>query len=283
MRFGTPQRSVSVGKVELSNDRPLAIIGGVNVLESRELAIAMCDIFREMTRDLGMPYIFKGSFDKANRSSGHSYRGPGLEEGLKILAEVKWRYNVPIITDVHEASQVAPVAEVADVLQLPAFLSRQTDLVRALAQSQKPVNIKKAQFLAPEDMVNIVQKFQEYGNDQLLLCERGTCFGYHNLVVDMLGFQVMRKLGFPLVFDVTHSLQLPGGRGDAAAGRGEMTIPLARSGVAQRIAALFVESHPNPTEALCDGPSALVEYRIRELLLQVHAIDQAVKRLKPDD
>ena len=283
MRFGTPQRSVSVGKVELSNDRPLAIIGGVNVLESRELAIAMCDIFREMTRDLGMPYIFKGSFDKANRSSGHSYRGPGLEEGLKILDEVKWRYNVPIITDVHEASQVAPVAEVADVLQLPAFLSRQTDLVRALAQSQKPVNIKKAQFLAPEDMVNIVQKFQEYGNDQLLLCERGTCFGYHNLVVDMLGFQVMRKLGFPLVFDVTHSLQLPGGRGDAAAGRGEMTIPLARSGVAQRIAALFVESHPNPTEALCDGPSALVEYRIRELLLQVHAIDQAVKRLKPDD
>ena len=283
MRFGTPQRSVSVGKVELSNDRPLAIIGGVNVLESRELAIAMCDIFREMTRDLGMPYIFKGSFDKANRSSGHSYRGPGLEEGLKILAEVKWRYNVPIITDVHEASQVAPVAEVADVLQLPAFLSRQTDLVRALAQSQKPVNIKKAQFLAPEDMVNIVQKFQEYGNDQLLLCERGTCFGYHNLVVDMLSFQVMRKLGFPLVFDVTHSLQLPGGRGDAAAGRGEMTIPLARSGVAQRIAALFVESHPNPTEALCDGPSALVEYRIRELLLQVHAIDQAVKRLKPDD
>ena len=283
MRFGTPQRSVSVGKVELSNDRPLAIIGGVNVLESRELAIAMCDIFREMTRDLGMPYIFKGSFDKANRSSGHSYRGPGLEEGLKILAEVKWRYNVPIITDVHEASQVAPVAEVADVLQLPAFLSRQTDLVRALAQSQKPVNIKKAQFLAPEDMVNIVQKFQEYGNDQLLLCERGTCFGYHNLVVDMLGFQVMRKLGFPLIFDVTHSLQLPGGRGDAAAGRGEMTIPLARSGVAQRIAALFVESHPNPTEALCDGPSALVEYRIRELLLQVHAIDQAVKRLKPDD
>ena len=283
MRFGTPQRSVSVGKVELSNDRPLAIIGGVNVLESRELAIAMCDIFREMTRDLGMPYIFKGSFDKANRSSGHSYRGPGLEEGLKILAEVKWRYNVPIITDVHEASQVEPVAEVADVLQLPAFLSRQTDLVRALAQSQKPVNIKKAQFLAPEDMVNIVQKFQEYGNDQLLLCERGTCFGYHNLVVDMLGFQVMRKLGFPLVFDVTHSLQLPGGRGDAAAGRGEMTIPLARSGVAQRIAALFVESHPNPTEALCDGPSALVEYRIRELLIQVHAIDQAVKRLKPDD
>ena len=283
MRFGTPQRSVSVGKVELSNDRPLAIIGGVNVLESRELAVAMCDIFREMTRDLGMPYIFKGSFDKANRSSGHSYRGPGLEKGLKILDEVKWRYNVPIITDVHEASQVAPVAEVADVLQLPAFLSRQTDLVRALAQSQKPVNIKKAQFLAPEDMVNIVQKFQEYGNDQLLLCERGTCFGYHNLVVDMLGFQVMRKLGFPLVFDVTHSLQLPGGRGDAAAGRGEMTIPLARSGVAQRIAALFVESHPNPTEALCDGPSALVEYRIRELLLQVHAIDQAVKRLKPDD
>ena len=281
--FGIEQRTVSVGKVELSNNRPLAIIGGVNVLESRELAIAMCDIFREMTRDLGMPYIFKGSFDKANRSSGHSYRGPGLEEGLKILAEVKWRYNVPIITDVHEASQVEPVAEVADVLQLPAFLSRQTDLVRALAQSQKPVNIKKAQFLAPEDMVNIVQKFQEYGNDQLLLCERGTCFGYHNLVVDMLGFQVMRKLGFPLVFDVTHSLQLPGGRGDAAAGRGEMTIPLARSGVAQRIAALFVESHPNPTEALCDGPSALVEYCIRELLIQVHAIDQAVKRLKPDD
>ena len=283
MRFGTPQRSVSVGKVELSNDRPLAIIGGVNVLESRELAVAMCDIFREMTRDLGMPYIFKGSFDKANRSSGHSYRGPGLEKGLKILDEVKWRYNVPIITDVHEASQVAPVAEVADVLQLPAFLSRQTDLVRALAQSQKPVNIKKAQFLAPEDMANIVQKFQEYGNDQLLLCERGTCFGYHNLVVDMLGFQVMRKLGFPLVFDVTHSLQLPGGRGDAAAGRGEMTIPLARSGVAQRIAALFVESHPNPTEALCDGPSALVEYRIRELLLQVQAIDQAAKNFYPDN
>ena len=277
------QRTVNVGKVQLSNARPLAIIGGVNVLESRDLAVSMCEIFYEMTRDLGMPYIFKGSFDKANRSSGHSYRGPGLEKGLKILAEVKLRYNVPIVTDVHEASQVEPVAEIADVLQLPAFLSRQTDLVRALAQSQKPVNIKKAQFLAPEDMINIVQKFQEYGNDQLLLCERGTCFGYHNLVVDMLGFQVMRKLGFPLVFDVTHSLQLPGGRGDAAAGRGGMTIPLARSGVAQGIAALFVESHPNPTEALCDGPSALVEFRIRELLLQVQAIDRAAKSFDLDD
>ena len=272
-----PSKTVKVGTLSLSNDSPLTIIGGINVLESAELAHHTCTRYQELCAQLGLGYIFKASFDKANRSSVHSFRGPGLEAGLKLLAEVAERHQVPIITDVHEPCQAAAVAEVADVLQLPAFLSRQTDLVRALAESGKPVNIKKAQFLAPEDMQQIANKFVEYGNEQLLICERGTCFGYHNLVVDMLGFQVMARMGYPLIFDVTHSLQLPGGLGHAASGRGEFTIPLARSAVAQGIAGLFIETHPDPAAAKCDGASALALADLEQLLVQVQAVDKLVK------
>ena len=271
------QKQIKIGNLSLGNDLPLVLIGGINVLESKELALESCAHYCQLCQQLGIGYIFKASFDKANRSAADSFRGPGLARGLSMLAEVRRQYQVPVLTDVHEPEQAGAVAEVADVLQLPAFLSRQTDLVRALAQTGKPVNIKKAQFLAPEDMANIIDKFEQYGNNQLLLCERGTCFGYHNLVVDMLGFQVMRQLAYPLVFDVTHSLQLPGGLGHAASGRRDYTLPLARSGVAQKIAALFVEAHPQPQQAKCDGPSALPLSQLRLLLEQVQAIDNVVK------
>ena len=271
------QKQIKIGNLSLGNDLPLVLIGGINVLESKELALESCAHYCQLCQQLGIGYIFKASFDKANRSAADSFRGPGLARGLRMLAEVRRQYQVPVLTDVHEPEQAGAVAEVADVLQLPAFLSRQTDLVRALAQTGKPVNIKKAQFLAPEDMANIIDKFEQYGNNQLLLCERGTCFGYHNLVVDMLGFQVMRQLAYPLVFDVTHSLQLPGGLGHAASGRRDYTLPLARSGVAQKIAALFVEAHPQPKNAKCDGPSALPLSQLRLLLQQVQAIDNVVK------
>ena len=271
------QKQIKIGNLSLGNDLPLVLIGGINVLESKELALESCAHYCQLCQQLGIGYIFKASFDKANRSAADSFRGPGLARGLRMLAEVRRQYQVPVLTDVHEPEQAGAVAEVADVLQLPAFLSRQTDLVRALAQTGKPVNIKKAQFLAPEDMGNIIDKFEQYGNNQLLLCERGTCFGYHNLVVDMLGFQVMRQLAYPLVFDVTHSLQLPGGLGHAASGRRDYTLPLARSGVAQKIAALFVEAHPQPKNAKCDGPSALPLSQLRLLLQQVQAIDNVVK------
>ena len=273
------QKQIKIGNLSLGNDLPLVLIGGINVLESKELALESCAHYCQLCQQLGIGYIFKASFDKANRSAADSFRGPGLARGLGMLAEVRRQYQVPVLTDVHEPEQAGAVAEVADVLQLPAFLSRQTDLVRALAQTGKAVNIKKAQFLAPEDMANIIDKFEQYGNNQLLLCERGTCFGYHNLVVDMLGFQVMRQLAYPLVFDVTHSLQLPGGLGHAASGRRDYTLPLARSGVAQKIAALFVEAHPQPQQAKCDGPSALPLSQLRLLLEQVQAIDNVVKSI----
>ncbi len=265
------------------NTRPLVLLGGINVLESRELAFAACAEYVRVCGKLGIPYVFKASFDKANRSSIRSYRGPGLEQGMELLYAVKQEFGVPVITDVHEPWQAGPVASVADVLQLPAFLARQTDLVVALAETGKPVNIKKPQFLSPSQMRNIVDKFREAGNGQLLLCDRGTSFGYDNLVVDMLGFGVMRRScdSLPLIFDVTHALQQRDPGGAASGGRRQQVADLARAGVAVGIAGLFLEAHPDPSKALCDGPSALPLNQLEPFLAQVKAIDEVVKALPP--
>ena len=227
-----PEHHINVAGLTAGNSLPLMLLGGMNVLESAELADEVAQAYVNVTQKLGMPYVFKASFDKANRSSIHSYRGPGLEKGLQILADIKARYNVPIITDVHEPWQAAPAAEVADIIQLPAFLARQTDLVVAMAKTGAAINIKKPQFLAPHEMRHILNKFQEAGNDRLMLCERGTSFGYNNLVVDMLGFGDMKQTGYPVFFDVTHALQRPGGRADSADGRRAQVAELARAGVA---------------------------------------------------
>ena len=271
------QRVVSVGKVQCSNDQPFTLFGGINVLESRDLALRAAETYAKVTSELNIPYIFKASFDKANRSSIHSFRGPGLEEGLKILQEVKETFGVPVITDVHEPYQAQPAAEVADIIQLPAFLSRQTDLVQAMAKTGAVINIKKAQFLAPHEMTHISNKFQEAGNEKLILCERGSSFGYNNLVVDMLGFGIMKQTGFPVIFDVTHALQKPGGRSDSADGRRAQVTELARAGISQKIAGLFLEAHPDPDSAKCDGPSALPLNMLKPFLTQLKALDEVVK------
>ena len=270
-------KSISTGDVTFNNSAPFVLLGGMNVLESAELASEVAEHFVNVTRRLGIPYVFKASFDKANRSSIHSFRGPGLEKGLQILADIKSRFGVPVITDVHEPFQAQPVAEVADIIQLPAFLSRQTDLVMAMAKTGAAINIKKAQFLAPQEMQHILTKFEEAGNDRLMLCERGSSFGYNNLVVDMLGFPVMKKMSYPVVFDVTHSLQKPGGLSASADGRRADVTALARAGLTQGIAGLFIEAHPDPAVAKCDGPCALPLARLEEFLLQMKAIDDLVK------
>ncbi|OHV13967.1 3-deoxy-8-phosphooctulonate synthase [Kushneria phosphatilytica] len=277
------QRVIEIGGVSLANDRPLALFGGMNVLESRELAIEVADGWAQATRRLGIPWVFKASFDKANRSSIHSFRGPGLDKGLAILDEIKKRFDVPVLTDVHEPAQAAPAAEVCDVIQLPAFLARQTDLVMAMAATGAAINIKKPQFIAPHEMRHIITKFSEAGNERLTLCERGSSFGYNNLVVDMLGFATMKATGYPLVFDVTHSLQQPGGRADSAGGRRAQVADLARAGVAVGLAGLFVEAHPDPDRALCDGPCALPLDRLPGFLEQVQLLDRTVKGMAPLD
>ena len=262
--------------VTIANDRPFVLIGGMNVIESEDVVMEVAAKFVEVTQDLGIPYIFKASFDKANRSSTRSFRGPGLDEGLRILAEVRSRFGVQVLTDVHEPHQAAPVAEVADILQLPAFLARQTDLVVALARTGAVINIKKPQFLAPQEMIHIIAKCREAGNDRVILCERGTSFGYNNLVVDMLGMDLMKKMA-PVVFDATHALQRPGGRADSADGRRVQAAALARCGMALGIAGLFLEAHPDPEEALCDGPCALPLDALRPLLQQIKSVDELVK------
>jgi 2-dehydro-3-deoxyphosphooctonate aldolase (KDO 8-P synthase) len=263
--------------IAFANDRPFVLIGGMNVIEGRDALLGVAEHFVAVTRELGIPFVFKASFDKANRSSINSFRGPGLVQGLAMLADVKSRFGVPVLTDVHEPHQAEAVAEVADIIQLPAFLARQTDLVTAIARTGAIVNIKKPQFLAPDEMQHIITKFRECGNDRVLLCERGSSFGYNNLVVDMLGMDVMKAYA-PVVFDVTHALQKPGGRADSADGRGEQAAALARSGMALGIAGLFVEAHPEPDKALCDGPSALKLADLKSFLQQVRAIDEIVKR-----
>ena len=272
-------RAVEVAGRTFANDQPLVLIGGINVLESRDLALASAEEYVRVCDRLALPYVFKASFDKANRSSAHSFRGPGLEEGLKILAEVKETYSVPVLTDIHSPEQAQPAAEVCDILQLPAFLARQTDLVEAMARTDAAINIKKPQFLSPEQMVNVVAKFRECGNDRLMICERGCSFGYDNLVVDMLGFEVMREAtqGCPLIFDVTHSLQRRNVGDAASGGRREQVLSLAKAGVAVGVAGLFLEAHPDPDKALCDGPSALPLDQLEPFLDQVKAIDDLVK------
>lgn len=274
------QKVIQIGEhIQVGNDLPFVLFGGMNVLESRDLALSVAEAYVKVTEKLGIPYVFKASFDKANRSSLYSYRGPGLDEGLKIFQEIKDTFNVPVITDVHEPYQCAPVAEVCDVIQLPAFLSRQTDLVEAMAKTGAIINIKKAQFLAPHEMRHILQKCQEAGNDQLMLCERGSSFGYNNLVVDMLGFGIMRAMNYPIIFDVTHSLQMPGGRADSAGGRRQQVVELGRAGMSQRIAGLFLEAHPDPNQAKCDGPCALPLDKLEPFLAQMKAVDDVVKNL----
>lgn len=268
--------SVNVAGLDVSNEKPFTLFGGMNVLESRDLAMRICEYYVEVTTRLGIPYVFKASFDKANRSSINSYRGPGMEEGLKIFEEIKKTFNVPIITDVHEPYQAAPVAEVVDVIQLPAFLARQTDLVVAMAETGAAINVKKPQFLAPHEMRHIIKKFAEAGNEKVMLCERGSSFGYNNLVVDMLGMDDMKKQA-PVIFDATHALQRPGGRTDSADGRRQQAFELARSGMALGIAGLFIEAHPNPAEAKCDGPCALPLDKLEPYLVQMKAVDDLIK------
>jgi 2-dehydro-3-deoxyphosphooctonate aldolase (KDO 8-P synthase) len=270
-------------QVTVSNQGPFVLFGGVNVLESRDLALAAAEEFVRVTQKLGIPYVFKGSFDKANRSSIHSYRGPGLDQGLKILQAVKDTFGVPVITDIHEPWQAEPVADVADVLQLPAFLARQTDLVVAMAKTGRAINIKKPQFLSPSQMGNVVEKFVEAGNDKLILCDRGTCLGYDNLVVDMLGFSVMRQVSgdMPVIFDVTHALQKREAGAAASGGRRAQVAELARAGMAVGLAGLFLEAHPDPDKAKCDGPSALPLDQLEPFLTQIQAIDRLVKSFAP--
>jgi len=277
------QKALQLGEITISNDAPMVLVGGLNVLESEALALETAAAFSEVCKSLNIPYIFKASFDKANRSSKDSYRGPGLDAGLKMLAAVKEQYKVPLLTDVHEPEQAAPVAEVVDIIQLPAFLSRQTDLVVAMAKTRAYINIKKAQFLAPAEMQHIINKFLEAGNEKLMLCERGSSFGYNNLVVDMLGFPLLKSFSYPVLFDVTHALQMPGARTDSADGRRKDVTALAKSGIAQGIAGLFLEAHPNPDKALCDGPCALPLDKLEAFLQQLKALDELIKSQEPID
>lgn len=275
--------TTKISRYEIDNELPFVLFGGLNVLENLDITLKTCEHFVNTTRKLKIPFVFKASFDKANRSSIHSYRGVGLDEGMEIFRKVKETFNVPVITDVHEPEQAQIVAEVADVLQLPAFLARQTDLVMAMAQTNKPINIKKPQFLSPSQMANIVEKFKECGNEQVMLCERGANFGYDNLVVDMLGFGVMKKTcpNVPIIFDVTHALQNRDSGGAASGGRRSQVVDLALSGMATRLAGLFLEAHPNPDKARCDGPSALPLDQLENFLVRVKAIDDTVKSFSP--
>lgn len=273
---------INVAGIEVANNKPFVLFGGMNVLESRDLAMRIAEHYVQVCDKLKIPYIFKASFDKANRSSVHSYRGPGMEAGLRIFEEIKQTFKIPLITDVHEPYQAAPVAEVVDVIQLPAFLARQTDLVVAMAKTGAVINVKKPQFLAPHEMRHIIKKFAEAGNEQVILCERGSSFGYNNLVVDMLGMDEMKQYA-PVIFDATHALQKPGGREDSADGRRAQAAQLARSGMALGLAGLFIEAHPDPEQAKCDGPCALPLAKLEAYLTQMQALDQLIKSFAPLD
>ena len=272
-------QQIQLGEITFANDRPFALLGGVNVLEDLDFALRCSKHYKDVCERLNIPLVFKASYDKANRSSIHSFRGPGLKQGLEILQAVKDTHGIPVITDVHSPEEAVAAAKVADIIQLPAFLARQTDLVRAMAETGAVINIKKPQFLSPEQMRNIVDKFRECGNEKLLLCERGTNFGYDNLVVDMLGFGVMKRTcdDLPLIFDVTHALQCRDPGGAASGGRRSQVVDLARSGMAVGLAGLFLEAHPDPAQARCDGPSALPLDQLEPFLTQVKAIDDLVK------
>lgn len=276
---------ITVANLTIGNDLPFTLIGGMNVLESRDLAMQVAEAYVQVTEKLGIPYVFKASFDKANRSSIHSYRGPGMDEGLKIFEEIKSTFGVPVITDIHTEAQCAPVAQVCDILQVPAFLARQTDLIAAVAATGAVINVKKPQFISPPQMRNIVDKLRECGNDRIMLCERGACFGYDNLVVDMLGLRTMRDVSddAPIIFDVTHALQMRDPGGAASGGRRAQVAELGRAGLGVGLAGLFLEAHPNPDQALCDGPSALPLDKLEPFLAQMKAVDDVVKSLPPLD
>ena len=261
----------------IGNDENLSLMGGMNVLESRDLAMNVAEEFVKASEALNINYIFKGSYDKANRSSVNSFRGPGLEEGLKILQEIRDTFNIPVITDIHEPDQAKPVSEICEIVQIPAFLARQTDLVSAAAKTNSIIQFKKPQFLSAPEMKNTIEKCIAAGNDKITLCERGNSFGYNNLIVDTLNFQILKNLSKPVIFDVTHSLQLPGGLGNAAGGRREFLLSLAKAGISQGIAGLFLEAHPNPDEAKCDGPCALKLDMVKPFLKQIKELDDFVK------
>ena len=261
----------------IGNDENLSLMGGMNVLESRDLAMNVAEEFVKASEDLNINYIFKGSYDKANRSSINSFRGPGLEEGLKILQEIRDTFNIPVITDIHEPDQAKPVSEICEIVQIPAFLARQTDLVSAAAKTNAIIQFKKPQFLSAPEMKNTIEKCISAGNDKITLCERGNSFGYNNLIVDTLNFQILKNLSKPVIFDVTHSLQLPGGLGNAAGGRREFLLSLAKAGISQGIACLFLEAHPNPDEAKCDGPCALKLDMVKPFLKQIKELDDFIK------
>ena len=275
------QKTIRLGDISFSNNRPFVLMGGINVLETKEFTLDVAKHYKNVCKKLDIPLVFKASYDKANRSSIHSFRGPGLTEGLTILKAVKETHSIPVITDVHSPEEAVKAAEIADIIQLPAFLARQTDLVSAMAKTGSVINIKKPQFLSPTQMGNVVEKFRECGNEQLLICERGSNFGYDNLVVDMLGFGVMKQScdGLPLIFDVTHALQCRDPGGAASGGRRSQVVDLARSGMALGLAGLFLESHPDPNKARCDGPSALPLDHLEAFLQQIKAVDELVKSL----
>ena len=270
--------ALTLNNSKIGNQEPMTLMGGVNVLESELIAMTVAEQFAKAASDFNVNWIFKGSFDKANRSSISSYRGPGMVEGLKILEKIKNTFDVPIITDIHESSQANPVAEICDILQIPAFLCRQTDLVTAAAQTNRIIQFKKPQFLSAPEMRNVIEKCEEAGNNQIILCERGNSFGYNNLVVDMLNFQIMKNFNVPVIFDATHSLQLPGGLGSAAGGRREFLLPLAKAGISQGIAGLFLEAHPSPDEAKCDGPCAIAADTIYSVISELSALDSFIKQ-----
>ena len=261
----------------IDNNESMILMGGMNVLESRDLAMEVAEKFKEVTTKHNINYIFKGSFDKANRSSINSFRGPGLDAGLKILEEVSKTFEVPVITDIHEPDQAKSVSNVCEVIQIPAFLARQTDLVHSAAKTNSIIQFKKPQFLSAPEMTNVVEKCIAAGNENVTLCERGNSFGYNNLVVDTLNFQILKKISKPVIFDVTHSLQLPGGLGNAAGGRREYVLSLAKAGISQSIAGLFLEAHPDPDKAKCDGPCALPLSVLDEFLKQVKDLDNFIK------
>ena len=270
-------KSINIKNISFSNSSPISIIAGLNVLEDEDMTLNVAKKLKDVTKKLDMPFVFKASFDKANRSSVNSYRGPGLETGVKIFKLLKDKLNIPIITDVHEIYQVDKIVEVADIIQIPAFLCRQTDLIRAVCKTGLPINIKKGQFLSPRQMINIIDKCKSFGNENIMLCERGSSFGYDNLVVDFLGMSELKNLDNPLILDVTHSLQIPGGLGDSTGGRSHQAIDLALAGTALKLAGLFIEVHPDPNEALCDGPSATKLDDFEDILKKVKALDSLVK------
>ena len=270
-------KEVKVSDLVFNNEKPFSLICGLNVLESEEIISKVVEESILVTNKLSIPFVFKASYDKANRSSKDSYRGPGAKEGLKKLKDIKENYSVPIISDVHSVEEVEAASEVLDIIQIPAFLSRQTDLIKACSETGLPINVKKAQFLSPSDMKNIIDKIKSFDNEKILLCERGTLFGYNNLIVDMLGLAELKDYKYPVIFDVTHSLQMPGGLGKSTAGRGHHVLNLAKSAMSLGLAGLFLEVHPNPEDALCDGPCALPLDRLEEFLTQLKSLDNLIK------